>query len=42
MAALPRREFIIQGGAAIAALTVLRATHLAHAYPGRPGDEVLP
>ena len=41
MAALPRREFIIQGGAAIAALTVLRATHLAQAYPGRPGDEVL-
>ena len=41
MAALPRREFIIQGGAAIAALTVVRATHLAQAYPGRPGDEVL-
>jgi DMSO/TMAO reductase YedYZ molybdopterin-dependent catalytic subunit len=41
MAALPRREFIIQGSAVLAGLTVLRAVHLAQAYPGRPGDEVI-
>jgi DMSO/TMAO reductase YedYZ molybdopterin-dependent catalytic subunit len=42
MAELPRREFVIQGGAALAGLTVLQAARLARAYPSRPGDEVLP
>jgi len=42
MAELPRREFIIQGSAALAGLAILRASHLAQAYPGSPGDEVIP
>jgi DMSO/TMAO reductase YedYZ molybdopterin-dependent catalytic subunit len=42
MAALPRREFIIQSSAALAGLAILRASHLAQAYPGRPGEDVIP
>ena len=42
MAELPRREFVIQGSAALAGLTVLYATHAAQAFPSRPGDDVIP
>jgi DMSO/TMAO reductase YedYZ molybdopterin-dependent catalytic subunit len=42
MAELRRREFLVQGSAALAALTVLQASRLAHAYPGRPGETVVP
>jgi len=42
MAALPRREFVLQGSAALAALTILQASRLAQAFPSTPGDEVLP
>ena len=42
MAELQRREFFIQGGAALAALTVLQASRLARAYPSKPGDKTIP
>src|SRR5262245_1822069 len=42
MAQRPRRDFVIQGSAALAALTVLQASRLAQAFPSRPGDEVIP
>lgn len=41
MAELRRREFVIQGSAALAGLTVLQASRLAQAFPSRPGDEVI-
>jgi len=41
MAELRRREFVLQGSAALAALTVLQASRLAQAFPSRPGDEVV-
>lgn len=40
--AIPRRELIIRGSAAIAGLTVLRAVHLAQAFPVRAGEQVVP
>jgi DMSO/TMAO reductase YedYZ molybdopterin-dependent catalytic subunit len=42
MAELRRREFLVQGSAAFAALTVLQASRLAHAYPTRAGEMVIP
>jgi DMSO/TMAO reductase YedYZ molybdopterin-dependent catalytic subunit len=42
MAEHPRREFILQGTAALAGLTVLHASRFAQAFPSRPGDEVIP
>jgi DMSO/TMAO reductase YedYZ molybdopterin-dependent catalytic subunit len=38
---LSRRDFVITGTAAIAALTASEATPV-HAFPGQPGDEVIP
>ncbi len=42
MIELPRREFMLQGSAAIAALTAFQASRLAQAFPGSPGDKVIP
>jgi DMSO/TMAO reductase YedYZ molybdopterin-dependent catalytic subunit len=42
MAALPRRKFVLQCSAAIAALTILQASRIAQAFPSGPGDEVIP
>ena len=36
MTELPRREFVIQGSAALAALTALHASRLAQAFPADP------
>jgi DMSO/TMAO reductase YedYZ molybdopterin-dependent catalytic subunit len=38
---LPRRDFILNGGAALAAVALLHASR-AYAYPGRPGEVVVP
>jgi DMSO/TMAO reductase YedYZ molybdopterin-dependent catalytic subunit len=38
---IPRREFIINGGAALTAIALLNASR-ADAYPSRPGESVLP
>jgi DMSO/TMAO reductase YedYZ molybdopterin-dependent catalytic subunit len=38
---IPRREFILKGGAALTAMALLR-TSAALAYPGRPGERVIP
>ena len=40
MHAIPRREFIISGSAALTAMALLR-TSRAYAYPGRPGEAVV-
>jgi DMSO/TMAO reductase YedYZ molybdopterin-dependent catalytic subunit len=40
--AVSRRTLLKGGGAAFAGLTVLRVAGPAHAFPGQPGDEVLP
>lgn len=37
-----RREFLIQGGAAAAGLTLLGSALPAWAFPARPGEEVVP
>lgn len=37
---IPRREFIINGGAALTAIALLHATR-AYAYPSRPGEAVI-
>ncbi|MEZ5833865.1 MAG: sulfite oxidase [Dongiaceae bacterium] len=37
-----RRDFVIQGGAALAGLSILQACNLAHAFPTRPGETVVP
>ena len=42
MAELPRREFVIQGSAALAGLAVLHASKLVQAFPSRPGEVVIP
>jgi DMSO/TMAO reductase YedYZ molybdopterin-dependent catalytic subunit len=42
MAEIARREFVIQGSAALAGLTILQASRLAQAFPSRPGDDVIP
>jgi DMSO/TMAO reductase YedYZ molybdopterin-dependent catalytic subunit len=39
---IPRREFLIQGGAAIAGLTLANVPFLARAFPARPGEVVIP
>lgn len=38
---IPRREFIINGSAALTAVALLHASR-AYAYPSRPGDAVVP
>ena len=38
---IPRREFIVKGSAALAAMALLRASS-AYAYPARPGETVVP
>ncbi|WP_046867834.1 sulfite oxidase [Microvirga massiliensis] len=38
---LPRRDFLAYGSAAVAGWTALRSS-LAHAFPSRPGEEVIP
>lgn len=42
MSDLYRREFIAQGGAALAALAVFYSARSANAFPGRPGEVILP
>jgi len=37
-----RRDFVGQGGAALGALTLINTPFLAHAFPTRKGEEVLP
>ena len=39
---IPRREFIIKGGAALAGLAAFYAARRAYAFPSRPGEEVVP
>jgi DMSO/TMAO reductase YedYZ molybdopterin-dependent catalytic subunit len=39
---IPRRDFVIQGGAALAGMAVLQASRLAQAFPRRAGEDVLP
>ncbi len=39
---IPRREFLVQGGAAIAGLTLANVPFLARAFPARPGEVVIP
>ena len=39
---MPRREFITKGGAAVAGMAALFATRYAYAFPGRPGETVVP
>jgi DMSO/TMAO reductase YedYZ molybdopterin-dependent catalytic subunit len=37
-----RRDFVVQGGAAFAGLTLLHAPFLAQAFPSQKGEEVVP
>src|SRR5688500_18073507 len=39
---LPRREFIVAGGATLTAAALFSLSRLAHAFPDRPGDTVIP
>jgi len=39
---IPRRDFVIQGGAALAGMAILQASRLAQAFPSGPGEEILP
>src|SRR5262245_2906361 len=39
---IPRRDFVIQGGAALAGMAILQASRLAQAFPSRAGEDVLP
>jgi len=39
---IPRREFLVQGGTAVAGLTLANVPFLARAFPTRPGEEVIP
>ena len=39
---MSRRTLLKGGGAAVAGLSVLRVAGPAHAFPGGPGDEVIP
>jgi DMSO/TMAO reductase YedYZ molybdopterin-dependent catalytic subunit len=41
MSNLPRREFIIQGSAALAALAVFHSSRFARAFPSREGEKVI-
>ena len=38
---IPRRDFILKGSAALTAMAFLRSSP-SLAYPGRPGEEVIP
>src|SRR6476646_5356237 len=38
---IPRREFIIKGSAALTAVALINSSR-AYAYPGRPGEAVIP
>jgi DMSO/TMAO reductase YedYZ molybdopterin-dependent catalytic subunit len=40
--AMSRRRLLWQGSAALAGLTLLRLAGPAHAFPGQPGEEVIP
>ena len=42
MFSLRRREFIVQGSAVLAGIAGLYVSRLAHAFPARPGEEVIP
>ncbi len=42
MSDLPRRDFVLQGSAALAGLTILHASRLALAFPSQPGEDVVP
>jgi DMSO/TMAO reductase YedYZ molybdopterin-dependent catalytic subunit len=42
MGDLPRREFLIQGGAAVAGLTLTNLPFRAGAFPAQPGELVIP
>ena len=42
MGDLPRREFLIQGGAAVAGLTLANFPFPAGAFPAQPGEVVIP
>jgi DMSO/TMAO reductase YedYZ molybdopterin-dependent catalytic subunit len=42
MQELQRREFIVKGSAALAAVAILNASRAAHAYPSRSGETVVP
>lgn len=37
-----RRDFVVQGSAAVSGLTLINAPFLAHAFPSRKGEEVVP
>src|SRR5918998_4730617 len=41
MHAIPRREFLISGGAALTAMALLNGSR-AYGYPSRPGESVVP
>ncbi len=42
MQGMPRREFITRGGAALAGAAAYFVTRHASAFPGRPGEKVVP
>jgi DMSO/TMAO reductase YedYZ molybdopterin-dependent catalytic subunit len=42
MAHISRRQFLTHGSAAVASMALLHARLLAHAFPSRPGEEVIP
>jgi DMSO/TMAO reductase YedYZ molybdopterin-dependent catalytic subunit len=42
MGDIPRREFLVQGGAAVAGLTLANFPFFARAFPARPGEVVIP
>jgi DMSO/TMAO reductase YedYZ molybdopterin-dependent catalytic subunit len=42
MGDIPRREFLAQGGAAVAGLTLANFPFFARAFPARPGEVVIP
>jgi hypothetical protein len=39
---IPRREFLVQGSAAVAGLTLANFPFFARAFPARPGEVVIP
>ena len=39
---IPRREFLVQGGVAVAGLTLANFPFFARAFPARPGEVVIP
>jgi DMSO/TMAO reductase YedYZ molybdopterin-dependent catalytic subunit len=42
MQEMQRREFIVKGSAALAAVAILNSSRAAHAYPSRSGETVVP